>query len=54
MSDATVFTAGDRVARGQYEGTVIREYLPGMYEVRLGSGDVVVPAEELVLIERHR
>lgn len=47
------FAAGDRVRRGHYEGTVLGEYLPGMYEVRLASGDVVVPAEELVLLARR-
>ncbi|BBY53999.1 hypothetical protein H7J07_05195 [Mycobacterium koreense] len=41
------FAAGDKVTRAGYDGVVIGEYLPGMYEVRLASGDVVVPAEEL-------
>ena len=38
---------GTRVTRSGYAGVVICEYLPDMYEVRLASGVVVVPREEL-------
>lgn len=41
------FKDGDKVTKSGYAGVVLREYLPGMYEVRLASGVVVVPAEEL-------
>lgn len=41
------YDAGDKVTKSGYPGVVLREYLPGMYEVRLASGVVVVPAEEL-------
>ena len=40
-------TPGTQVIRSGYDGTVVREYLPDMYEVRLASGVVVVPADEL-------
>lgn len=41
------YKAGDQVTKSGYAGVVLSEYLPGMYEVRLASGVVVVPAEEL-------
>lgn len=41
------YSVGDKVNKSGYDGVVLGEYLPGMYEVRLASGDVVVPAEEL-------
>lgn len=41
------FTPGDRVTRAGYPGTIVAEYLPGMYEVRLPGGIAVVPASEL-------
>ncbi|SHT53137.1 Uncharacterised protein [Mycobacteroides abscessus subsp. abscessus] len=44
---ASKFNPGDAVWRSGYPGVVITEYMPGMYEVRLGSGTVVVPGDEL-------
>lgn len=41
------YNVGDRVIKSGYEGVVTSEYLPGMYEVRLASGGVVVPACDL-------
>lgn len=54
MSAEQTFKDGDRVTRSGYEGTVICEYLPGMYEVRLSSGVVVVPGSELSLASSAR
>lgn len=47
---AAKFAEGQAVETGHnppYRGVVVCEYLPGMYEVRLGSGVVVKPASEL-------
>ena len=41
------FQRGDQVVKSGHLGVVQGEYLPGMYEVRLGSGEVVVPGSEL-------
>lgn len=41
------FNPGDKVVRSGYEGVVVGEYLPDMYEVRLSSGVVVAPGSEL-------
>lgn len=41
------FNDGDKVWRSGYPGVIAGEYLPNMYEVRLGSGTVVVPGDEL-------
>lgn len=55
MSDK--LTPGTRVlkgSQGQYEGVVLCEYLPDVYEVRITSngrrvGDIVVPRHELTV-----
>jgi len=44
---AADYKTGDEVICNGYPGTVVREYMPGMFEVRLVSGTVVVPDEEL-------
>lgn len=41
------FQRGDQVVKSGYLGVVTGEYLPGMYEVRLERGEVVVPGSEL-------
>lgn len=41
---------GTKVLKSGYEGSIIREYMDGMYEVRLRSGVVVVPVSELTLV----
>ncbi|WP_165588981.1 hypothetical protein [Mycolicibacterium conceptionense] len=41
------FEVGDQVTKSGFDGVVIDEYEPGMYEVRLASGTVVVPGREL-------
>ena len=51
MSKETL-TPGTEVIKSGYPGVVLCEYLPGMYEVRLASGVVVVPIEELSYIRR--
>lgn len=46
---------GTRVMKSGYEGTVVSEYLPGMYvEVRLPAGMVVVPRDELTPVVAYR
>lgn len=45
MSDK--YHYGDKVSVHGYPGYVVREYLPGMYEVRLRSGLIVVPDNEI-------
>jgi hypothetical protein len=34
--------------RGGYPFRVMREYMPGVYEARGASGEVVVPVEEII------
>lgn len=43
------FAEGMRVTRSGYPGVVTGEYMPGVYEVRLDRGAVVVPKEDLQL-----
>lgn len=38
---------GDKVIVHSFEGYILKEYLPDMYEVRLQSGDIVVPIKEI-------
>jgi hypothetical protein len=35
------------IRREAYPGVIVREYLPDMYEVRIRSGVVVLPADEI-------
>lgn len=41
------YAYGHKVSVHGYPGYVVREYLPGMYEVRLRSGMIVVPDNEI-------
>lgn len=50
------FQQGDKVIRdcgkyGRFEGVVQNEYLPGMYEVRLPRGEIVIDESEITLAE---
>ncbi len=45
--EVSAIKIGDKVTRAGFDGVVIGEYLPGMFEVRLGRGVVVVPDYEL-------
>ena len=51
---AETFQPGDKVTKSGYPGTVLNEYMDGMYEVKLENGTVVVPAEELTRVSSRK
>jgi hypothetical protein len=42
-----IYTTGQRVEVNGFEGRVLCEYMPGMWEVRLERGDVCVSWDEV-------
>jgi hypothetical protein len=44
---SVAFRPGQRVKAGQYEGTLLREYMPDVWEVRFPGGVAIRFADEL-------
>ncbi len=42
-----IYNIGQRVKVHGYVGRIIAEYIPGMWEVRLDSGDICVPWQDI-------
>lgn len=42
--------SGTKVKARGYEGVIVREYMEGMYEVKLQSGVVVIPPCEFEVL----
>ena len=41
---------GTKVKARGYEGAVVREYMEGMYEVKLSTGTIVIPTSDFEVL----